>query len=198
MLNRCVFLDRDGTINEEVNYLSHPDQLRLIEGSAKAIKSLNEAGFKVVIVTNQAGVARGYFSEERVHEIHAVLGKILREKEAQIDAIYYCPHHPTAGVGVYKIDCNCRKPKPAMLEKAANELNIDLRQSFLVGDRVSDLEAGNTVGCKNILVRTGYGLESEKEFSNHKWQPDFVANDMLEASRWILHSVFNYVPQSEF
>jgi D-glycero-D-manno-heptose 1,7-bisphosphate phosphatase len=186
MTNRCVFLDRDGTINEEVNYLSHPEQLRLIDDAAEAIRLLNNAGFKVVVVTNQAGVARGYFSESTVDEIHQALKKNLREKEAQIDAIYYCPHHPVAGVGVYKIDCNCRKPKPGLLETAANELNLDLRQSFVVGDKISDLEAGKAVGCQNILVRTGYGRESEKEVSGYHWQPDFVADNLLEAAEWIL------------
>lgn len=185
-LNRCVFLDRDGTINEEVNYLSQPNQLRLIDGAAEAVKSLNQAGFKVVVVTNQAGVARGYFSEQAVDEIHGALKKILREKGAQIDAVYYCPHHPTAGVGAYKIDCHCRKPKAGMLERAANELRLDLARSFVVGDKISDLEAGYAVRCRNILVRTGYGLESEKEFSGYAWQPEFVADNLLDAARWIL------------
>jgi len=186
MPNRGVFLDRDGTINEEVNYLSHPEQLRLIAGAAEAIQSLNQAGFKVVVVTNQAGVARGYFSEQTVREIHAVLEKMLGAHEARVDAIYFCPHHPAAGIGVYRQDCNCRKPKPGMLEKAAAELNIDLRESFVVGDKISDLEAGLAVGCRNILVHTGYGQESENEFSGAAWQPEYVADDLLEAARWIL------------
>jgi len=186
MPNRGVFLDRDGTINEEVNYLSHPEQLRLITGAAEAIKSLNRAGFKVVVVTNQAGVARGYFTEPTVREIHEALEKKLGEQGARVDAIYYCPHHPAAGLGVYRQDCNCRKPKPGMLEKAAIELNIDLRESFVVGDKISDLEAGLAVGCRNILVHTGYGQESENEFSGAAWRPEFVADDLLEAARWIL------------
>lgn len=184
MLNRGVFLDRDGTINAEVNYLSRPEQLQLLDGAAEAIASLNQAGFKVVIVTNQAGVARGYFSEAVVQTIHEALRKMLGA--AQVDAIYYCPHHPTAGAGVYKTECHCRKPKPGMLEQAARELNIDLRRSFAAGDKISDLAAGRAVGCRNILVRTGYGMESEKEFANYSWQPEFVADNLLKAARWIL------------
>lgn len=186
MLNRCVFLDRDGTINEEVNYLSRPDQLRLIAGAAEAIKRLKHAGLKVVVITNQAGVARGYFSEPALQQIHLELEQMLRAQDAHLDAIYYCPHHPTAGIGVYKIDCSCRKPKPGLLEKAARELNLDLRRSFIVGDKPADLQAGEVVGCRTILVRTGYGLESEKELAAGNFQPDHIADDLLEASRWIL------------
>lgn len=186
MPHRCVFLDRDGTINEEVSYLSRPDQLRLIAGAAEAIKQLKHAGLKVVIVTNQAGVARGYFSEPALQQIHLELEKMLRAQEAHIDAIYYCPHHPTAGIGVYKINCSCRKPKPGLLERAARELSLDLHQSFMAGDKPADLQAGEVVGCRTILVRTGYGLESEKELTGGEFQPDHIADDLLEASRWIL------------
>ena len=186
MAHRCVFLDRDGTINEEVNYLSHPDQLRLIAGAAEAIKLLNQNGYKVVVVTNQAGVARGYFTEQAVREVHEVLEKMLEAHGAAVDAIYYCPHHPAAGIGVYRQDCNCRKPKPGMLEKAAREVDLDLGVSFVVGDKISDLEAGHAVGCRNILVHTGYGQESKNEFSGSVWQPEYVADDLLEAARWIL------------
>ncbi len=186
MRNRAVFLDRDGTINEEVNYLSHPDQLRLIGGAAEAIKRLNGAGFKTVVITNQAGIARGYFSEATLQQIHRELDKMLRAQEAHLDAIYYCPHHPTAGIGVYKINCNCRKPKPGLLEQSARELNLDLRQSFIVGDKPADLQAGDAVGCRTILVRTGYGRESEKEMADGEFQPEYVADDLLAAAQWIL------------
>jgi D-glycero-D-manno-heptose 1,7-bisphosphate phosphatase len=186
MSNRAVFLDRDGTINEEVNYLSQPEQLRLIDGAAEAIKRLNQAGWKVVVVTNQAGIARGYFSEAALRQIHLELEKIFRAQGAHIDAIYYCPHHPTAGIGIYKADCDCRKPKPGLLERAASELQIDLRRSFVVGDKRSDLEAGYAVGCRKVLVRTGYGIESEKEFFGHAWQPEFIADNLPAAAQWIL------------
>jgi D-glycero-D-manno-heptose 1,7-bisphosphate phosphatase len=186
MLNRGVFFDRDGTINEEVCYLSHEDQLKLIDGTAEAIKSLKKAGFKIIIFSNQAGVARGYFSEQTLNRIHQVMADMLRAQGAHLDAIYYCPHHPTAGIGFYRMDCDCRKPKPGMLERAARELKIDLSRSFVVGDKISDLEAGYAVGCRGVLVRTGYGLQAEKKFSNYKFQPHHVAANIFEAARWIL------------
>ena len=186
MLDRSVFLDRDGTINEEVNYLSRPEQLRLLQGAAAAIRQINEAGLKAVITTNQAGVARGYFSEEKLQQIHLELQKMLGAQEARLDAIYHCPHHPTHGQGPYKINCTCRKPKPGMLRRAARELKIDLSRSFVVGDKISDLEPGLIVGCRTILVRTGYGREAEQMLNNCSFQPDCIADTLLEATRWIL------------
>jgi len=186
MLNRGVFLDRDGTIIEEVGYLSRVDQFRFIDGAAKAVKSLNASGLKVVIVTNQAGVARGYLSETALQEIHCRMADMLRAQSARLDAIYYCPHHPIEGVGPYRMECNCRKPKPGMLDRAARELNIDLSQSFVVGDKITDLETGYAVGCKTVLVRTGYGLGSEEQLAGQPFQPDYIADDVLDASRWIL------------
>lgn len=186
MLNRGVFLDRDGTINDEVHYLSQPQQFKLIDGAAEAISLLNQAGFKVVVITNQSAVARGFLSEARLQAIHQLMADQLRAQEAYLDGIYYCPHHSTAGVGPYKVACHCRKPKPGMLERAARELAIDLGQSFVVGDKMSDLEAGYAAGCRNILVRTGYGLEQEALFNDHHFQPDYVADDLWAAAEWII------------
>ncbi len=186
MLNRAVFLDRDGTINEELGYLSDVDELRLIEGAPTAIARLNQRTFKVVVVTNQAGVARGYFTEGCVQHIHAVMQQRLQHEQAYVDAFYYCPHHPTEGIGSYKIECNCRKPKPGMLKAAAREFRIDLSHSFIVGDQLSDLAAGHAVGCRGVLVQTGFGYESQKALANYPFQPDFIAADILEACRWIL------------
>ena len=186
---RAVFLDRDGTINEEVHYLSEPGQFRLLDGAAEAIRLLNRAGFKVVVFTNQSGIARGYFSEKRLQEIHALMVELLRARQAHLDAIYWCPHHPTAGRGVYKTACQCRKPRPGMLKKAARELEIDLGRSFTVGDKISDLEAGRAAGCRNILVRTGYGLTAFAEHSGGEkepFRPDHIADDILAAAHWIL------------
>lgn len=181
-----VFLDRDGTINEERAYLSSMAQFRFIDGAARAVRLLKESGLKVVVVTNQAGVARGHFSEETVGHIHCTMERMLRAQGAHIDAVYYCPHHPTEGVGLYRIECNCRKPKPGMLERAARELGIDLSKSWVVGDKISDLEAGHAVGCRIVLVRTGYGLESEEMLAHLEFRPDYIANDVLDASQWIL------------
>jgi D-glycero-D-manno-heptose 1,7-bisphosphate phosphatase len=175
----AVFLDRDGTINEEVEYLDDPDELRLIPGAAEAIHFLNQAGVPAIVVTNQAGVGRGYFSEARVEAIHQQLAKQLAAHDARLDAIYYCPHHPDEG-------CDCRKPKPGMLKGAAREHGLDLSRSFAVGDKVSDLEAGRRAGCRTVLVLTGYGTEAQEAFKHSDFQPDFTARDLLEAVRWVL------------
>ncbi len=159
MPREAVFLDRDGTLIAEVNYLSHPEQVRLLPGAANAVRALNTAGMLVIVVTNQAGVARGYFPESRIAEVHARLAELLAEHGACIDAFYYCPHHATEGVGEYRVECECRKPKPGMLLTAAREWNIDLARSWMVGDKPSDAEAGIAAGCRAILVQTGHGTE---------------------------------------
>jgi D-glycero-D-manno-heptose 1,7-bisphosphate phosphatase len=182
----AVFLDRDGTINEEINYLSRIDDFRFLPGAIEAIKTLNDAALLAVVITNQAGVARGYYDEKRITEIHDFMQKQLRRSGARLDGIYYCPHHPTAGIGKYKIDCACRKPKPGMLEKAAADLKIDLSKSFIIGDKLSDLRAGLAVGCKTILVRTGYGQTVEKALPEKGLKLDYIADDVLEAVRWIV------------
>ncbi len=156
----AVFLDRDGTVNVEVHYLSQPDQLTLLPTVSESIAMLNARGIAVVVVTNQAGIARGYFPEHRLVEIHQRLVSLLAEKNANLDGVYYCPHHPTAGLGGYRIVCECRKPMPGMLKRAAQDLNIDLTRSLMIGDRDSDLQAGANAGCQTALVKTGYGLET--------------------------------------
>ena len=155
--DEAVFLDRDGTLIEEVNYLSRAEQVQLIPGAADAVRRVNEAGARVVVVTNQAGVARGYFPEGRVAEVHAHLSAMLSEHGAKVDAFYHCPHHATEGVGEFRVDCDCRKPKPGMLLAAARDLGLDLSRSWMIGDKVCDLRAGANAGCRTVLVRTGYG-----------------------------------------
>jgi D-glycero-D-manno-heptose 1,7-bisphosphate phosphatase len=155
--DEAVFLDRDGTLIEEVNYLSRVEQVRLIPGAAAAVRRVNAAGARVVVVTNQAGVARGYFPEERVAEVHAHLSALLSTQGARVDAFYYCPHHAAEGVGAFKVDCDCRKPKPGMLRAAARDLDLDLSRSWMIGDKVCDLTAGAAAGCRTVLVQTGYG-----------------------------------------
>ena len=159
-LRPAVFLDRDGTVNVEVHYLSQPEQLELLPTVAETISMLNTRGIAVVVVTNQAGIARGYFPEHRLATIHQQLQRLLNSQNAVVDGVYYCPHHPSAGLGDYGIDCGCRKPKPGMLIRAASELQIDLGRSLMVGDRESDLQAGADAGCQTALVRTGYGEET--------------------------------------
>ena len=163
MPREAVFLDRDGTIIEEVNYLSSPELVRLIPGAAGAIRTWNDAGVLVVVVTNQAGVARGYFPESRVREVHEHLSELLAEHGAHIDAYFHCPHHPTEGVGEYRVACNCRKPKPGLLLTASRELDIDLSRSWMIGDKLCDAEAGAAAGCRTMLVRTGHGRDLPPE-----------------------------------
>jgi D-glycero-D-manno-heptose 1,7-bisphosphate phosphatase len=175
----AVFLDRDGTINEEVEYLHDPRELHLLPGAPVAIRLLNEAGVPVILVTNQAGIGRGYYSEVAMQKTNRELDGRLAAHSARLDAIYYCPHHPEDG-------CDCRKPQPGMLTQAAEEQHIDLQRSFVVGDKVSDLEAGWRVGCRPVLVLTGYGVEAREAFREHAFQPEYIAENLLQAVQWIL------------
>lgn len=193
----AVFLDRDGTINEEVGYLDCLSNVKLYENTAEAIRMINEKGMKVVVITNQSGVARGYFTEDFVRMVHAHMAKILQSKGVIIDAFYYCPHHPTEGIGPYLKSCACRKPEPGMLIHASQDLNIDLARSYMVGDMIKDIEAAGRVGAKGVLVKTGYGLNTIREYfpagksginfdEKVKIQPACIADDILEAVKWIL------------
>lgn len=188
--NIAVFLDRDGTINEEVGYLDSIDKLKIIPAAYEAIKLLNTNEIKTVVISNQAGVARGFFTEEFVDVLNNTIQSDLNIKGAIIDKFYYCPHHPTEGKGIYLRDCNCRKPAPGMLLQAAQELNLDLAQSYFVGDRFIDMETAKKVGAKGILVKTGYGenlLQNDgPDKATPENTPDFVAADVLEAVLWIL------------
>jgi D-glycero-D-manno-heptose 1,7-bisphosphate phosphatase len=172
-----VFLDRDGTVIHEKGYLGNPDGVELIPGAARAIRLINYLGLRSVVVSNQSGVAWGYFPVSVVEEINNRLQVLLGKEEASLDGMYYCPHHPDDG-------CACRKPEPGMLQLAAEELGIDLPSSYMVGDKADDIGAVHRVAGKGILVLTGNGT-AELE----AWQgdpPDFVGQDLLEASYWIL------------
>jgi len=160
----AVFLDRDGTIVREVDYLRSVDQLRLLRGAAEAIRRLNEAGFVVVLATNQSGIARGLLTESDLQAVHDELQRRLAQRGAHLDAIYHCPHHPEASVQAYRKRCRCRKPAPGLLQRAARELDVDLARSFAIGDSARDVEAGARAGCRTILVRTGYGRHTEQDF----------------------------------
>jgi D-glycero-D-manno-heptose 1,7-bisphosphate phosphatase len=187
MARRAIFLDRDGTVSEEVGYINHVDRLRLLPRTAKAVRKINESDFLAVLVTNQAGVARGYFKEELVRRVHRRLEEMLAQDGAHLDAIYYCPHHPTAGELPYRRDCSCRKPRPGMIETAERDLEIDVPRSFMVGDKHSDIVFAHAVGMKGVLVKTGYGL-GEIEGWSGDWteQPDEISDDLLDAVDWIL------------
>lgn len=180
--NAAVFLDRDGTINEEVGYLDSMDKLSIFPAAFDAVRIINEAGMKVVVVTNQSGVARGFFDEAFVKDIHERMKKLFLERDAVIDRFYYCPHHPTEGGGSYRTVCDCRKPKPGMLLKASAELGIDLSVSYVVGDTTRDIELARRCEATGILVRTGYG----KDMAVSEIKPAYVADDILAAARWIV------------
>lgn len=182
-----MFLDRDGTINEEVNFISRPDQLVLIPGAAEAVRLLNDRGFLICVISNQSGIARGYLTEDDLVPIHARLNDELRQAGAHLDRISYCPHHPTEGLPPYNITCRCRKPATGMLEDAARDLDIDLGRSFLVGDRLADIEAGKRAGATAILVLTGYGRQALSELKRDgAAQPDCVTRDLRAAVDFIL------------
>lgn len=179
----AIFVDRDGTIAEEVGYLNHVSRFRMFPFAAEAIRRLNQANLPVVVITNQSGVGRGYFPESLVHTVHERMIRQLATEHARIDAVYYCPHNGADG-------CDCRKPKPGMLERAAREHQLDLRRSFVVGDRYGDIELAHRVSARGVLVRTGYG-EGELAWHAAKWlqPPDFVAKDLADASGWILGQI---------
>ena len=178
-MNRAVFLDRDGVITQDPPHYAHRiDQLILIEGSGPAIKLLNTAQFKVIVITNQSGVAKGLYKEKDIEIFNREMVRQLNQADAYIDAIYYCPHHPEAEVQKYRTDCYCRKPKPGMLIDGGRTFNIDFKSSFLVGDKWSDIEAGRLAGCKTILVKTGHGIQ---EYEREKCPVDYVGADLLDA-----------------
>jgi D-glycero-D-manno-heptose 1,7-bisphosphate phosphatase len=187
MKRPAVFIDRDGTISEEVGYVNHPSRYRVFPYAAEAVKLLNDAGRLAVLVTNQAGVARGYFAEELITEVHAALARELERGGARLDAVYYCPHHPTVGEPPYRLDCDCRKPRPGLIRRAAEELNVDLARSWMVGDRYGDIELARNAGLRSAFVLSGYG-RGEWEYQRARWphQPDLVAEDLVGAVREIL------------
>lgn len=176
----AIFIDRDGTVSEEVGYMYHAGLFRMYPWTAPAIRKINESGMKSVLITNQSGIDRGYFKESMVHEVHQVLQQGLKQWEARMDGIYYCPHAPER-------DCDCRKPKPGLILRAARDLDIDLGKSFMVGDRYLDVRAANAAGVRSVLVRCGDGASEVEKYANQPvLQPNFVADNLLDAVDAIL------------
>lgn len=183
----AVFLDRDGTINEQMGYINHLSRFHLLPGVGEAIRILNEHSLPVVVVTNQSGLARGYFPESLLDEVHQEMTCMLALAGAHIDGLYVCPHHPEAKEARFRVDCTCRKPKTGLLEQAAADLRLDLQRSFVVGDRWSDLRCGAAVGATTILVLTGYGRGDASYIGpGQVVQPDYIAEDLRAAVRWIV------------
>jgi len=186
----AVFLDRDGTINEQMGYINHISRFVMLPRAAAAIRLLNEQGIPAVVVSNQSGLARGYFPESLIGEVHAKMNAALAEAGAHVDGIFYCPHHPEAKEERFRLDCDCRKPKPGLFLQAARELDLDLARSYVVGDRWSDLKAAAVVQAKGVLVLTGYG-RGDYEYIGpaQQVQPTHVADDLYAAVQWIVQDM---------
>lgn len=187
-MDKVVFLDRDGTINKEVNYLHRPSDLVLLPGVVSSLKKLKKHGFKLVVITNQAGVARGYYKEEDVIKLHEYLNQLLIKEDAGIDHFFYCPHHPVHGIGKYKKACTCRKPETGMFQMAEAFFKVDKAHSYMIGDKRLDTEAGRRYGVNTVLVGTGYGKETYRDLTEEEKKTafDVYKETMEEAVDWIL------------
>jgi len=183
----AVFIDRDGTINEQMGYINHISRFVLLPGSAEAIKLLNDHGYLVIIVSNQSGVARGYFPMDLVNEVHAHMEVLLARDNAKVDGIFFCPHYPKGKLLEYSRVCECRKPKTGLIKMACGDFDIDLANSYVIGDRCTDIELARNAGLKGVLVKTGYGLgDLEYVFPDLPIKPFHVADDLLDAAKWIV------------
>ncbi len=181
-LRPAVFLDRDGTINVEKEYLYRIEDFEFIPGAPEAIKRLKNAGYLVIVVTNQSGVARGYYSLDDVDKLHQHIQTELAKYGTAVDAFYSCPHHPTEGVNEFVKNCDCRKPEPGMLLRAAKDFGADLKRSIMVGDKFADIKAGESVGCNCFIVLTGYGMSEKNMLEGH----DITScSNLLEAANVI-------------
>jgi D-glycero-D-manno-heptose 1,7-bisphosphate phosphatase len=181
-LRPAIFLDRDGTLNVDTGYTHRPADLQLIAGVIPGLRSLQALGYPLFILTNQSGIARGYFSETQLAAFHAELLAHLQAAGVQIGGIYYCPFHPTAGLGDYRQDSPLRKPRPGMFLQAAAEHRLDLAASIAIGDKLSDVLAGQAAGCRTVLLQTGRAGSGELGLSA---TPDFLAADLCAAAAWI-------------
>ena len=183
----AVFLDRDGTIIHEVDYLSSLAQVRFIRGALAAMAALKKRGFRIFVVTNQSGVARGLFPEDFVQATHAFMQKKMQARSAGADAFYYCPHHPEGKIKPYAKVCRCRKPGTGMLRKAQDEFRLDWQRSYLVGDHASDIQMGKKKGLKTVFVLTGHGHRELAKLMERNMRPDLMVSSIREAVQWILH-----------
>ena len=183
MKQGAVFLDKDGTLVENVPYNADPSKMRLSPGAAEGIRMLSQARFRLFVVSNQSGVARGHFGEQELIEVEARLRTLMTEAGARLDGFYFCPHHPEGSVAEYSLACVCRKPEPGMILNAGRDHAIDLARSWLVGDILDDVEAGRRAGCRTILIDNGH--ETEWRTSPGR-TPDHVAADLVEAAEIIL------------
>ena len=185
-IKRAVFLDRDGTINEDVGYPNQFSQINIYPDSFEAVRKINQAGFLAVIVTNQSGIGRGFITEGELQVIHQKIESAFSKHKAHLDGIYSCPHYPLSSAPLYRKNCSCRKPNPGLALQAASELNIDLESPYMIGDKVEDMLFGWNIKASSILVLTGFGQKSLSKLKKRGTQPAFVAKNLLEAVNWIL------------
>lgn len=187
MKRPAVFMDRDGTVNEQMGYVNHLSRFVMLPGSAEAVRLLNQHGFLAIIVSNQSGVARGYFPVELVYDVHAHMEMLLKQEGAVLDGVFFCPHYPGGKVSEYGRPCHCRKPRTGLIEQACGQFEIDMAGSYVIGDRCTDMELASRAGLKGIMVKTGYGLGDLKYvIPDSPYQPFHVAEDLLDAVRWIV------------
>lgn len=187
MKKPALFIDRDGTINEQMGYINHMSRFVILPGVSEAVRLLNENHFLAIVVSNQSGVARGYHPIALVHDLHAYLQGVLKKEGAAIDGIFFCPHDSRGTVPEYTRTCHCRKPGTGLIDQACESFDIDLRSSYVVGDRHTDMEMAHRAGVRGILVKTGYGLgEIDYVLPHQSVQPAHIAEDLLEAVQWIL------------
>jgi histidinol-phosphate phosphatase family protein len=177
-LSKVIFLDRDGTIIEDKVFLGNPDEIEFFPGAIEAIKILRRLGYKIVVISNQSGIGRGILTKKMVNQVNESFLRSLKGKDAPVDALFFCPHHPDD-------NCDCRKPKTGMIKKAATELKLDLKDAVVIGDHLCDIELGKNIGAKTVLVLTGHGKKELDESENAHIEPDFVAKDLLDAANWI-------------
>ena len=203
---QAIFIDRDGTLIEEIGHLHRAEDIRIYPEAFEAVRKVNQRGTLAIVITNQSAIARGLLNEEELGHLHRSLQATFQREEARIDAFYYCPHHPEAGTGTYTQECTCRKPQPGMLLRAARELQLELATSYMIGDKLVDVEAGHRAGCQAVLIKTGYGegelqLLDEGQASaplseNSLQRPDHVAENVLRAIDWIMEQAFERQPGS--
>jgi len=182
---KVIFLDRDGTLIEEKDFLTNVDDIEIFPHSSEAIGILRKLGYLIVVVSNQSGVARGYLTEQQVIEINEEIFRRLEEQDARPDLFFYCPHHPEATLAEYRVECDCRKPAPGMVRMAEQLLNIDIRTSFSIGDKLSDVQLCQNLGGRGLLVLTGYGKSELEKSESTGVRPDYIADNLLDAAHWI-------------
>jgi D-glycero-D-manno-heptose 1,7-bisphosphate phosphatase len=182
----AVFIDRDGTVNEQMGYINHISRFLILPGVAEAFRILNNEGYLAIIISNQSGVARGYFPIELLYNIHSFMKESLLKEGSTVDGIYFCPHYPGGSVPEYSSDCDCRKPRTGLIKQACGHFDIDISRSYMIGDHSSDMELAERAALKGILVKTGYGRGvAEYNLPGMTFKPCYIAEDLLDAVKWL-------------